>query len=53
VLGSLVGALLMTTIRNGCALMEWRNYITEIAAGAIIVAAAAFDVVRRRVESRG
>jgi ribose/xylose/arabinose/galactoside ABC-type transport system permease subunit len=48
ILGSLVGALLMTTIRNGCALMDWRNYITEIVAGAIIVAAAALDRLRRR-----
>jgi ribose/xylose/arabinose/galactoside ABC-type transport system permease subunit len=48
ILGSLVGALLMTTIRSGCALMDWRNYITEIVAGAIIVAAAALDRFRRR-----
>lgn len=48
VLGSLVGALFMTTIRNGCSQMGWRNWVTEIVAGAIIVAAAALDRFRHR-----
>jgi ribose/xylose/arabinose/galactoside ABC-type transport system permease subunit len=48
ILGSLVGALLMTTIRNGCALMDWRNYNIGIVAGLIIVAAATLDRFRRR-----
>jgi ribose/xylose/arabinose/galactoside ABC-type transport system permease subunit len=46
--GSLVGALFMTTIRNGCAQMGWRNSRTEIVAGAIIIIAAGLDRLRHR-----
>ncbi len=48
ILGSLVGALIMTTIRNGCSQMGWANSVTEIVAGAIIVAAVALDRLRHR-----
>lgn len=46
VLGTLAGALFMTTIRMGCSLMGWRTWVTEIVAGAIIVGAAALDRLR-------
>ena len=39
ILGSLIGALIMAFLRNGCQLMGWPNYIQEIIIGAIIVAA--------------
>ena len=48
VVGSLVGALIMTSIRSGCSLMGWENYITKIVAGAIIIAAVALDRWRHR-----
>lgn len=48
VLGSLVGALIMSAIRNGCSLMGWANSRTEIVAGAIILAAVALDRLRHR-----
>ncbi len=48
VLGSLVGALIMTVIRSGCAQMGWPNWVTEIVFGAIIVAAVALDRFRHR-----
>lgn len=48
VLGSLVGALFMMTIRNGCSQMDWRNWVTEIVAGAIIIGAVALDRLRHR-----
>lgn len=48
VLGSLIGALFMMTIRNGCSQMEWPNWVTEIVAGAIIVIAVALDRWRHR-----
>jgi len=48
ILGSLVGALFMTTIRAGCSSMEWANNRTEIIAGSIIVVAAALDRWRHR-----
>jgi ribose/xylose/arabinose/galactoside ABC-type transport system permease subunit len=48
IVGSLVGALFMTTIRNGCSQMGWKNSRTEIVAGAIIIIAAALDRLRHR-----
>jgi ribose transport system permease protein len=49
VLGSLVGALVMTSIRAGCAQMGWPNWVTEIVFGAIIVGAVALDRWRIRL----
>ncbi len=49
VLGSMIGALIMAVLRNGCQQMGWPNYIQEIIIGAIIVLAVAID--RWRVES--
>jgi ribose transport system permease protein len=48
VIGSLLGALFMTTIRNGCSQMEWANNRAEIVAGTIIIVAAALDRLRHR-----
>lgn len=41
--GSMVGALIMAFLRNGCQQMGWPNYIQEIIIGAIIVVAVALD----------
>lgn len=43
ILGSVVGALVMAFLRNGCQQMGWPNYIQEIIIGAIIVLAVAVD----------
>jgi ribose/xylose/arabinose/galactoside ABC-type transport system permease subunit len=48
VVGSLIGALFMTAIRNGCSQMEWANNRAEIVAGTIIIVAAALDRLRHR-----
>jgi ribose transport system permease protein len=48
IVGSLIGALFMTTIRNGCSLMGWPNNWTEIVAGTIIIVAAGVDRLRHR-----
>lgn len=48
IVGSLIGALFMTTIRNGCSLMGWPNNWTEIVAGTIIIVAAGLDRLRHR-----
>ena len=48
VFGSIVGALIMAFLRNGCQQMGWPNYIQEIIIGAIIVVAVALDRVRIR-----
>ena len=46
--GSMVGALIMAFLRNGCQQMGWPNYIQEIIIGAIIVLAVALDRVRAK-----
>jgi ribose transport system permease protein len=51
VMGSLVGALIMTTVANGCTKMELPNWVQEIVAGAIIVIAVSLDRFRHRRQS--
>jgi ribose transport system permease protein len=46
VLGSMIGALIMSFLRNGCQQMGWPNYIQEIIIGGIIVIAVAIDRFR-------
>ncbi|HEY6334197.1 MAG TPA: ABC transporter permease [Blastocatellia bacterium] len=46
ILGSMIGALIMAFLRNGCQQMGWPNYIQEIIIGIIIVAAVAIDRLR-------
>ena len=48
VLGSLVGALIMTVIRSGCSQMGLPNWVQEIVTGGIIVLAVALDRLRSR-----
>lgn len=48
IFGTLVGALIMTTVANGCTKMELANWVQEIVTGAIIVAAVAFDKFRHK-----
>lgn len=43
ILGSMIGALVMAFLRNGCQQMGWPNYVQEIIIGAIIVLAVALD----------
>lgn len=51
ILGSMVGALIMAFLRNGCQQMGWPNYIQEIIIGGIIVFAVALDRLRSRETS--
>jgi ribose transport system permease protein len=46
ILGSMIGALIMAFLRNGCQQMGWPNYIQEIIIGAIIIIAVAIDRFR-------
>lgn len=46
ILGSLLGAWIMTTISTGCAQMGLDNWVEQMITGAIIVAAVAVDRVR-------
>jgi len=48
ILGSMIGALIMAFLRNGCQQMGWANYVQEIIIGTIIVLAVALDQWRNR-----
>jgi len=48
VIGTLIGALYMPTIRNGCSQTGWAPWKSEIAAGVIIIIAVATDRWRHR-----
>ena len=46
ILGTIVGALIMTVVDNGCTKLGLDNWVQEIVTGAIIVAAVALDRLR-------
>jgi ribose/xylose/arabinose/galactoside ABC-type transport system permease subunit len=48
IFGSLVGAMIMTTISNGCTKVDLANWVQEIVTGGIIVFAVALDRFRHR-----
>ena len=48
ILGTLVGALIMTVIASGCTQMGLPNWVQEIVTGTIIVVAVALDRLRHR-----
>jgi ribose/xylose/arabinose/galactoside ABC-type transport system permease subunit len=48
IFGTIVGVLIMSTIRAGCSQMAMPNYVQEIVTGSIIVAAVALDRIRAR-----
>ena len=48
ILGSMMGALIMAFLRNGCQQVGWPNYVQEIIIGTIIVVAVAVDRWRAR-----
>jgi ribose/xylose/arabinose/galactoside ABC-type transport system permease subunit len=50
--GTLIGALIMTVVDNGCTKLGLDNWVQEIVTGAIIVAAVALDRLRRLAEAR-
>ena len=48
VLGSLIGAIIMTVIRTGSQLNGWPTWVTQVVTGGIIVIAVAVDRLRHR-----
>ena len=48
ILGTLLGALLMTVVDNGCTKLELPNWVQEIATGGIILVAVILDRIRHR-----
>jgi ribose/xylose/arabinose/galactoside ABC-type transport system permease subunit len=53
VAGTLVGALIMGTLRNGLNLLGVSSYVQQVAIGVVIVAAVLVDVALRRRAARG
>jgi ribose transport system permease protein len=47
ILGSIIGALIMSVLRNGSQQMGWPNYFQEIIIGLVIIAAVFLDRFRR------
>lgn len=51
ILGTLVGALIMTVVDNGCTKLGLDNWVQELVTGGIIVAAVALDRWRQRTQA--
>jgi ribose transport system permease protein len=51
ILGTLIGALIMTVVNNGCNKLGLSNWVQEIVTGIIIIAAVTLDQIRRRTRS--
>jgi ribose transport system permease protein len=47
VLGSMIGALIMAVLRNGCNQMGWQNFTQEIIIGIVIIIAVGLDLLRQ------
>jgi len=50
IFGSLVGALIMTVVANGCTKMNLANWLQEIVTGVIIITAVVLDRLRHRTQ---
>ena len=48
VLGTIIGALIMTVVANGCTKLDLANWVQEIVTGVIIIAAVTLDRLRHR-----
>jgi ribose transport system permease protein len=48
-IGTVIGAVLMTVLRNGCNMMGWENYVQNIIVGAVIIGAVAIDGIKHRI----
>ena len=48
ILGSLVGAIIMTVIRTGSQLNGWPTWVTQVVTGVVIIIAVAVDRLRHR-----
>jgi ribose transport system permease protein len=52
IMGTIFGALLMTTIRSGCSQIGLANWVQEIVMGAIIIIAVTLDQLRHSRDSK-
>ena len=51
VMGSIIGALIMSLLRNGSQQMGWEAYVEKIIIGSVIIAAVALDRLRHRTST--
>jgi ribose/xylose/arabinose/galactoside ABC-type transport system permease subunit len=51
ILGTLIGAIIMTVVGNGCTKLDMPNWVQEIVTGVIIIAAVTLDQVRRKART--
>jgi ribose transport system permease protein len=51
VMGTLIGALIMSVVANGCTKVGLSNWVQEIVTGGIIIAAVLLDYLRRRASA--
>lgn len=51
ILGTMIGALIITILRNGGVKMGWPQYVQEIVMGAVIIVAVGIDNLRNRRRS--
>lgn len=49
--GTLIGAVLMTVLRNGCNMMGWESYVQNIIVGVVIIGAVAIDSLKHRLRN--
>jgi ribose transport system permease protein len=47
-IGAILGALIMSVLRNGSTMMGWENYVQDIIVGAVIVGATYLDRLKER-----
>ncbi len=52
VLGSILGALIISFLRNGSQQIGWPNYVQQIIIGCVIIAAVALDRLRHRAPAK-
>jgi ribose/xylose/arabinose/galactoside ABC-type transport system permease subunit len=49
--GSIIGALIMAVLRNGCNMLGVPNFVQEVIIGAIIIGAVAVDRLKHRIQA--
>ena len=47
-IGAILGALIMSVLRNGSTMMGWENYVQDIIVGLVIVGATYLDRLKER-----
>ncbi len=51
IVGSIIGAIIIAVLRNGCPMVGWENHIQNVVVGAIIIVAVGIDQLKRARQS--